>query len=98
MKNTRKITTITCVAAVAKPWPTRPTVVQNGVAGGGGAGVAAGGGGLALPVCATASISAAAFFTSAIGLDGVRAACLTEVAIAFAATGSWSHSRRKSSV
>src|SRR6185503_4591413 len=55
-------------------------------------------GALGLPVCATASISAAAFFTSATELEGLRAVCLIDVAIAFAATGTWFQSRSASSV
>src|SRR5687768_4903197 len=94
MKKTRNTTTITCAAAVTTPLPPAHTIPQKGTAVGA---AAVAGGAVVLPVCATASISAAAFFTSATGLAGVRAAFFTELAIALAATGTCSQRRSTSS-
>ena len=94
MKKTRKSTTVSCVAAVVMPFQPAQSSCQMETCAGesaAGAGVAADALGAAgLPVSATLSISAAAFFTSVIWPAGLRAMRCTVREMLFAASGTFS--------
>src|SRR5688572_7838791 len=96
MKKTRKITETLCGAATTTALlPPSHTSPQNETVEGAAAGA---GGVLGLPVCAIDSISAAAFFTSATGLDDFCVERLTDAEMVFAASGTRSHSATASSL